>query len=81
MQRIVLLLPAEHLDGAFQFFLAAHQWVVVFPSVIEAGDEFSPRLLLLVCFCIRFVIVDACLVVVVGIAGHEFAHEVLLPFA
>ena len=81
MQRIVLLLPAEHLDGTFQFFLAAHQWVVVFPSIIEAGDEFSPRLLLLVSSCIRLVIVDTCLVVVVGIAGHEFAHEVLLPFA
>ena len=43
VQRIVLVLAAEHLHGALQFGFATDERVVVGVCVVDAGDELAPR--------------------------------------
>ena len=63
MQRVVLVLAAQHLYGAFQFALSAYQRVVAFNDIIEAGDIFLPLLLLpLLSVALLEIIVIVCLV-------------------
>ena len=47
MQRVVFLLATEHLDGALQLLFPSYQRVVLLVGVVQAGDEFPPRLLLI----------------------------------
>ena len=83
VQRVVLLLAAEHLDGALQFLLPSDERVVVLVGVVQAGHHLPPAFLAVVCFLVLILIlvIEAGQVVVVGIAGHQFAEEVLLPIA
>ena len=83
MQRIVLLLAAEHLDGALKFLLPSDERVVVLVGVVQAGHHLPPAFLAVVRFLvvILILVIEAGQVVVVGIAGHQFAEEVLLPIA
>ena len=42
MQRIVLILPAQHLDGALQLALPADEGVVLAVVVVHTGDKTLP---------------------------------------
>ena len=42
MQRVVLLLAAEYLDGAFQFGFATNERVLLVHDIVEAGHQLSP---------------------------------------
>ena len=46
VQRVVLLLSAEHLQRAFQFLLAADERIVLAHQVVHAGHQLAPGLLL-----------------------------------
>ena len=44
MQRVVLILTAQHLYGTLQFCLTPYEWIVVGKLVVDAGHEFTPQL-------------------------------------
>ena len=45
MQRVVFLLPTEHLNGALQFLITADEGIMVGKRVVDAGDKTPPSLL------------------------------------
>ena len=47
MQRVVLILSAQHLYGSFQFVFPSYQRVVRLQAVVQAGDVVPPRFALL----------------------------------
>ena len=81
MQGIVLLLATEHLDGPQQLVFPSDQGVVQVVCVVQAGHHLAPGLLVLFRPLLQVVIVGAGLVVVIFVACHQFAHEVLLILA
>ena len=45
MQRVVFLLPTEHLNSALQFLITADEGIMVGKCVVDTGDKASPGLL------------------------------------
>ncbi len=74
VQRIVLVAPTEHLDGARQLVFAADERIVALVEVVHAGDKPSPcRLVLLTGLFLQMV--------VELVAADELADEVALLVA
>ena len=76
MQGIVLLLTTKHLDGPEQLFLPANQGIVQHIGLIQTGHHLAPGFLVL--FCVQIFVVCAHLIMILLIARHQLAHEVLL---
>ena len=71
VERVVLFLAAQYLDGAFQFGFAAYQRVMLVQGIVQAGDVVAPGLLSGVFFLLSVVPV----LVVCLIGGNQFLHE------
>ena len=79
VQRIVLVLAAEHLDGAFEFGVASDERIVLGVSVGYARHKFAPCLAMWFGFVPGRVGADDGFPLVV--VGHERRHELAMAVA
>ena len=81
MQGVVLLLAAEHLDGAAEFLLAADERMMAGEGVVQAGDESLPLVGVGLFVALVVVVHFAFALLAVFVGFDEVDHEVFLAVA